>query len=650
MKPEGDPWPAQPLGPESGPEAPADMELLGLSHQALKARLEGALTRYQRLFSSLPLPALVVDAHGFIHEANQEACSLMGLSRHAALYRRSVLQLFDAESRAKIYWRLNERNSGADHQVSGVRLIAGGLNLYCDAYIVHLDDQQQPYLQSLVAIVDRSLEEALAASEDQARQQTRRLSEVIWATEVGTWEWHLSSTAFVVNERFAEHLGYSVEELQPLDMRKVLHLTHPDDRPKLLHQQDRHRKREIDMMDLLLRMHHRSGSWRWMHLRGRVVEWSHDEEPLRASGTMDDVTAQQEQAEALQNARETAETALKTRSDFLSMVSHEIRTPMNAIVNLTQSLAETPLNEQQRLYVDKVQGGVRMLLGLVNDLLDHARLEAGKLKVESIPMRLPEVITQVVTLYSPQAADKGLTLTLVMQPDLPEVVMGDPLRLGQVLNNLIGNAVKFTPYGGVVVNVSTQQVDHRPHEVLLRVEVQDSGVGLTSEQTQRLFRPFEQADSSTTRRFGGTGLGLSIARQLVEMMGGHIGLDSRAGQGSVFWFTCRFERPGVAQAAAAPAPAPLPTAAATAEHPEPGRELSARQLSEIKPTLYSLEQMLESRQARARVVCAEAQRLLEGTRWQADFVTIARQVTALRFDHALRLLRTLLNSTPWNQA
>ncbi|MDV7389829.1 histidine kinase dimerization/phospho-acceptor domain-containing protein, partial [Arthrospira platensis SPKY1] len=114
----------------------------------------------------------------------------------------------------------------------------------------------------------------------------------------------------------------------------------------------------------------------------------------------DDMTAQQEQAEALQNARETAETALKTRSDFLSMVSHEIRTPMNAIVNLTQSLAETPLNEQQRLYVDKVQGGVRMLLGLVNDLLDHARLEAGKLKVESIPMRLPEVITQVVTLYS----------------------------------------------------------------------------------------------------------------------------------------------------------------------------------------------------------------------------------------------------------
>lgn len=647
------PWTAtQPPSPESVPEGLAHMELLGLSHQALKARLEGALTRYQRLFSSLPLPALVVDAHGFIHEANQEACSLMGLSRHAALYRRSVLQLFDPESRAKIYWRLNERNSGADHQVSGVRLTAGGLNLYCDAYIVHLDDQQQPYLQSLVAIVDRSLEEALAASEDQARQQTRRLSEVIWATEVGTWEWHLTSLAFVVNERFAELLGYSVEELQPLDMRKVLHLTHPDDRHQLLAQQERHRKREIDLVEQLLRMQHRSGSWRWMHLRGRVVEWSHDEEPLRASGTMDDVTAEQEQAEALRAARETAEAALKARSDFLSMVSHEIRTPMNAIVNLTQSLAESPLNEQQHMYVDKVQGGVRMLLGLVNDLLDHARLEAGKLKVESIPMRLPEVVTQVVTLFSAQAADKGLTLSLVMQPDVPEVVMGDPLRLGQVLSNLIGNAVKFTPYGGVVVNVSTQQVDHRPHEVLLRVEVQDSGVGLTPEQAQRLFSPFEQADSSTTRRFGGTGLGLSIARQLVELMQGHIGLDSRAGQGSVFWFTCRFGLPGVDDGAQAAAPPPvaapavaLPLDARLAQ----GRELSASQLSEIRPILYSLEQMLDRRQARARVVCAEAQRLLEGTCWQADFVSIGRQVTALRFDHALRLLRELLASPPWNE-
>lgn len=602
-------------------------------------------TRYQRLFSSLPLPALVVDVHGFIHEANQEACNLMGLSRHAALYRKSVLQLFDADSRAKMYWRLNERHSGADHLVSGVRLVAGGLDLYCDAYIVHLDDPQTPNLHSLVAIVDRSLEEAVAASEEQARQQTRRLAEVIWATEVGTWEWHVPTNAFVVNERFAELLGYAAEELQPLDMRKVLSLMHPADRPQFLQDQERHRRREIDGVDLLHRLHHKNGTWRWMHIRGRVVAWSEYEDPLRASGTMEDVTAAQEQAEALHAARETAEAALQARSDFLSMVSHEIRTPMNAIVNLTQSLAESPLNPQQQLYVDKVQGGVRMLLGLVNDLLDHARLEAGKLKVEAIPMRLPEVVTQVVTLYSAQAADKGLTLTLLMQPDLPEVVVGDPLRLGQVLNNLIGNAVKFTPYGGVVVNVSSQQVDHRPDEVLLRVEVQDSGVGLTPEQVQRLFRPFEQADSSTTRRFGGTGLGLSIARQLVEMMHGHIGHERRAEQGSVFWFTCRFACPTervqatTAQAPLAPLPEPTPT---------PARELDARQMSEIMPILYNLAQMLEARQARARTVCADAQHLLDGTCWQPDFDAIARHVSALRFDQALPPLRALLQSPPWN--
>ncbi len=225
------------------------------------------------------------------------------------------------------------------------------------------------------------------------------------------------------------------------------------------------------------------------------------------------------------------------KSEFLANMSHEIRTPMNAVLGLAQLLLDMELAPKQRDYLHKIHQAATTLLGVLNDILDYSKIEAGYLRVEMVPMRLDEVLRNSVTLFEARATEKQLQLDWHIEPQVPLLLEGDPLRLGQVLNNLIGNAIKFTARGSVQVVVSCAQT--LPQAVLLKVVVRDTGIGLTAEQISGIFEAFQQADASTTRKYGGTGLGLSISKRLVELMGGEMGVDSEAGQGSRFWFTVR---------------------------------------------------------------------------------------------------------------
>jgi|GEM_PF-749425 len=299
----------------------------------------------------------------------------------------------------------------------------------------------------------------------------------------------------------------------------------------------------------------RDGRSIWMETSARLVVDAG--RPSGLLGVARDITERKQLEDELKRARNAAEANTQAKSAFLANMSHEIRTPMSGVIGMTNLLLDTPLRSDQREFAETIHSSAEALLTILNDILDFSKIEAGKLQFEAIDFDLVSQIDDSLSLLAARAVAKQIELAADISPALPRFLRGDPGRIRQVLLNLLGNAVKFTEKGEVVLTVSHDSETET--DALIRIEVTDTGMGMSPAAQEQLFRPFTQADSSTTRKFGGTGLGLAISKQIIELMGGQIGVRSEVGRGSTFWFTLRLEKQP-----AAIIPAPLPELASVA--------------------------------------------------------------------------------------
>ena len=378
----------------------------------------------------------------------------------------------------------------------------------------------------------REQKEALSVAEERVRQILDSASEGIFGVDT-------EGTITFVNPSACRMLGFAPEEMIGQPSHRLIHHHHKDGRE--------YPREECPMYAAYV---HGTASrvddeylWR---KDGSGLPAEYGATPIRKDGatvgaviSFLDVTRRKQLEADLVQAKEAAEAATRAKSDFLANMSHEIRTPMNAILGMTHLALKTELTPKQKDYLDKVQVSAQALLGIINDILDFSKIEAGKLDMESTAFSLDEVLDHLATLVTVKAQEKeGLEVLFRTAPDVPRSLMGDPLRLGQVLVNLANNAVKFTQRGEIVV--STELLGRGEQSATLRFSVRDTGIGLSPEQQARLFTSFSQADASTTRKYGGTGLGLAISKRLVEMMHGSIGVESTPGAGSTFSFTAVF--------------------------------------------------------------------------------------------------------------
>jgi PAS domain S-box-containing protein len=331
-----------------------------------------------------------------------------------------------------------------------------------------------------------------------------------------------------VNSAFVRTTGYEPQEIIGRTPIEIGLLRDPADYNRMLAAPFGESINELDFRT-------RGGEWRCAQISRMVIEVA-GQPCVMVIGR--DITERKQFELDIARARDLALEAAQLKSDFLASVSHELRTPLNGIIGMSQLLSDTVLTPEQHEFADTIEQSSRILLKLVGDILDFSKAYSGRLRFENIAFDVRTVVENAVAMYAAQAAGKGLKLAWSIDPAVPDNLIGDPHRLGEVLTNLLNNAIKFTEAGEVSVGVTLNKLSDE--STILRFEVRDTGIGISPANLERVFQPFTQADGSTTRKYGGTGLGLAICGKLIDLMNGNIGVDSNPGSGSTFHFTARF--------------------------------------------------------------------------------------------------------------
>ncbi len=390
-------------------------------------------------------------------------------------------------------------------------------------------------------------------TEEALRTNEFRLRCTLDVATDGLWDWNLPTQQAYYSPSWIRLLGLEDQDIPLNNIFDWKNRIHPDDRPWVELALEDHLQGKTPSYMVEHRVRCRSGEWKWFAMRGKLTQWDEQGRPARMMGTMTDITERklsevalaqatrdlEQKNRELSVARDKALEATKLKAEFLATMSHEIRTPMNGVIGMTGLLLDTELSTEQREYAETVRRSGDALLTIINDILDFSKIEAGRLSLEILSFDLRVMVEDTLELLAETAHRKQLELIGLIAATVPIGVRGDPGRVRQILTNLVGNAIKFTEIGEVVVKVGVVQAMDATVEI--RFDVTDTGIGVSQEAQGRLFQSFSQADGSTARKYGGTGLGLAICKQLAGLMHGQIGMESTVGEGSCFWFTVRLE-------------------------------------------------------------------------------------------------------------
>jgi two-component system sensor histidine kinase/response regulator len=501
--------------------------------------------RFSGAFEHAPIGVALVSPEGRWLKVNQALCTLVGYS--------------EGELLARTFQDITHPEDLAADLDYVRRLLAGELPSYqMEKRYVHArghlvtislnvslvrDSEGRPdyFIAQIQDITERKRAEA------ELSLSRLRLAEAQHIAQVGSWEWDVETDALTWSDEKWRLFGFAPNACA-LTREFQLGCVYPEDRPAVIAwMKEAHGTGKPVSADF--RIVRPDAELRVMHTRANGV-FDENGKLIRILGTSQDITERKRAEMALNQAKEVAEAASRSKSEFLANMSHEIRTPMNGILGMTELVLETELNPEQREYLGMAKSSAHSLLGLINDILDFSKIEAGKLELESVDFSLRDCIGLLLKPLGLRADQKGLELVADIHSDVTDHRVGDPMRLRQILINLIDNAIKFTERGEVVVQVTTAAASHGVSD--LHFSVSDTGIGIPAKKQSAIFEAFAQADGSTTRTYGGTGLGLAIAAQLIQKMQGRIWIESKLGEGTTFHFTARL---GLSTR---PLPAPLP--------------------------------------------------------------------------------------------
>ncbi|MBM7060310.1 response regulator [Pseudomonas sp. UL073] len=488
---------------------------------------------YRSIIESAPDGMMVVDSSGTIILANPKLETLFGFGSGELIGVR-VEQLVPDQSRIQHQTlRSQYFEQGTSRQMGGNGLDLQGVRKDGSQFSVEIGLSRLPELQGKGICVCASVRDISErrAVEAVIQESEERLQDILARSPVSV-AFATQGHIHFANPKFVETFGLGVGDQVP-----QLYVNLLDREEVWMHLQagEPFYEREVQMYDSQGRPREMLATYIPMHYHGE----------FGALGWLVDITQRKAAERTMQRAKELAEEATRAKSHFLANMSHEIRTPMNVIIGMSGLALNTELDRKQRNYVEKINRSAENLLGIINDILDFSKIEAGAMDIEAIDFRLEDVMEHFASVVGFRAEEKQLELLFQIDGELPTALLGDPLRLGQVLLNLGINAVKFTDHGEVVVGV--EQVDSAEPDVELHFWVKDTGIGMTAEQCERIFQSFMQADASTSRKYGGTGLGLAISHKLVQLMHGKIWVESEPGRGSTFHFHARFGRAKQAQ-------------------------------------------------------------------------------------------------------